>query len=240
MSTVAQNLLKNETVVFEAKKHWLAPLRDSLLAIGLIVIALIVSMLLPTGGGILDFIWTVLGFARWVALLVGVLWIVYNIIVWRTAEFAVTTLRVLRYEGLVSRRSSETLLSAVSDVKLSVGFLGKSLGYGDVRIFTQSGDAGADDFSTITGATEFRNAMMNIKIAEQSGQRYVVPDATPAPAPFAAPAPAPAPVPAAPVAPGASADDQASRLVKLAELRDQGVITAEEFEAKKTEILSRM
>jgi hypothetical protein len=38
----------------------------------------------------------------------------------------------------------------------------------------------------------------------------------------------------------ASAEDQAASLVRLAELRDQGVISPEEFEAKKTEILSRM
>ena len=243
MSNVAQNLLQNETIVFEAKKHWLAPLRDSLLAGGLILAALIVSMLLPTGGGMLDFLWTLLGWARWIALIVGIAWIAYNIVVWRTAEFAVTSLRVMRYEGLLQRRTSETLLSSVSDVKLSVGLVGKALGYGDLRIFTQSGDAGADDFRTIQGATEFRNAMMNIKIAEQSGQRH-----SPAPAPAAAPPAAPAPVYAAPVAPApapvapahGSAEDQAARLVRLAELRDQGVISTEEFEAKKTEILSRM
>jgi len=237
MSNVAQNLLKNETIVFEAKKHWLAPMRDSLVAGALILAAIVVSMLLPAGGGILDFLWTLLGWARWIALIVGIVWIAYNIVVWRTAEFAVTSLRVMRYEGLLQRRTSETLLSSVSDVKLSVGFLGKSLGYGDLRIFTQSGDAGADDFRTIQGATEFRNAMMNIKIAEQTGQRYA---AAPAPAPVA-PAPAPAPAPVAPAGPAhGSADDQAARLVKLAELRDQGVISPEEFEAKKTEILSRM
>jgi hypothetical protein len=50
--------------------------------------------------------------------------------------------------------------------------------------------------------------------------------------PVKAPAPAPAPAP--------SAGDDAARLVKLAELRDQGVISPEEFEAKKAEILARM
>jgi cytochrome c-type biogenesis protein CcmH/NrfG len=53
-----------------------------------------------------------------------------------------------------------------------------------------------------------------------------------------------APSPVAPATPppsaAANADDQADRLVKLAELRDQGVITPEEFEAKKAEILSRI
>ena len=35
-----------------------------------------------------------------------------NIVTWRTAEFGVTNLRVLRYKALVQKRSSETLLSA--------------------------------------------------------------------------------------------------------------------------------
>jgi hypothetical protein len=43
------------------------------------------------------------------------------------------------------------------------------------------------------------------------------------------PAPAPAPAPAAP--------DYAAELQQLAQLRDQGVITAEDFEAKKRQLL---
>lgn len=234
MSSITANLLANEEVVLEAKKHWISPVRDSLLAAGLIVVALVITMILPTGTGILSFLWTLLGWARWGLLIVGIAWIAYNVVVWRSAEFAVTSLRVLRYEGLLQKRTSETLLSAVSDVKLSVGFLGKQLGYGDLRIFTQSGDAGADSFTSITRATEFRNAMMNIKISEQMGAR-----AAAAPAPAAAPV-APAPVTPAPAPAHAPAEDQAARLLKLAELRDQGIISPEEFEAKKTEILARM
>ena len=51
----------------------------------------------------------------------GVGWIVYNIIAWRTAEFAVTNMRVLREEGLASKRSSTTLLSSLSDVARGSG-----------------------------------------------------------------------------------------------------------------------
>jgi Short C-terminal domain len=47
-----------------------------------------------------------------------------------------------------------------------------------------------------------------------------------------APAAAPAPAPAAPAAP-----DYAAELEQLARLRDQGVITPEDFEAKKRQIL---
>lgn len=48
----------------------------------------------------------------------------------------------------------------------------------------------------------------------------------------AAPAPAPAPAPAAPEAP-----DMITQLKQLGELRDQGILTDEEFAAQKTKIL---
>ncbi len=51
-----------------------------------------------------------------------------------------------------------------------------------------------------------------------------------------APAPAPAPAPAAaPVA--NSQDDQIDEIQKLAALKDQGILTEEEFAAKKAKIL---
>jgi hypothetical protein len=52
-------------------------------------------------------------------------------------------------------------------------------------------------------------------------------------------APSPPPV-AAPPAEATATDSPAEQLKKLAELRDAGIVTTEEFEAKKTEILSRM
>jgi hypothetical protein len=73
----------------------------------------------------------------------------------------------------------------------------------------------------------------------------------PAPSPASlagvAPAPAPAAAPAtptpAPGAPGGEADDAETitrTLAQLSDLRDQGAITAEEYEAKKRELLERL
>jgi hypothetical protein len=231
MSSVSQNLLANEQVVVESRKHWIAPIRASLVAMALIVVAGVVSALLPSGG-VLDPLWSLVGIIRWAVLIGAAAWIAYNLVVWRSAEFAVTNVRVLRYEGLVQKRTSETLLSAISDVKLRVGFLGSRLDFGDLQIFTTSGAAGADEFRAITGATRFRNAMMDLKIEDQMARR---------PAPVSAPLPAaavPASAPRAAAAP--TADDHAASLVALADLRDKGVITDEEFEAKKSEILGRI
>lgn len=251
--SVTQNLLANENVVFESKKHWISPVRDSLIAALMVIGGLFLWSWNPRPEGFFSFFGTFVAWVRWGLLIVGIAWIVYNIVAWRTAQFAVTTLRVLRYEGLLQKRASETLLSAVTDVKLNVPFLGGRLGYGDLKIFTQSGDAGADDFTSITNPAEFRSRMMAIKIEDEAARRAPVQApvaAQPAPvAPPAAPGAAAAAAPAAgnvvAAAPAVSTtaeqvDDQADRLVKLAELRDQGVITAEEFEAKKAEILSRI
>jgi uncharacterized membrane protein YdbT with pleckstrin-like domain len=221
--SVSENLIPSESIVLEVKKHWIAPVRDSLLAVGLVILAYVLGVIKPSGDGFFGWVGSVLGLIQWGLVLVAIAMAVYNVIVWRTAQFAVTTLRVLRYEGVIRRRSSETLLSAVSDVKLNIGWLGKSLGFGDIRILTVSGDAGADAFNSITNATEFRNAMMAQKMAEQA--------AAPAPAPVAPPTPAPA---------APSAADSTEAIRHLAELRDQGILTAEEFEAKKAEILARI
>ncbi|MGZ3588345.1 MAG: PH domain-containing protein [Candidatus Limnocylindrales bacterium] len=224
--------MPGETVVLEAKKHWIAPVRDSLWPALMILGAFLIGWISPNQeGGLFGAIGRLLDLIRLGLFLGGLGWIVYNIVVWRTAEFAVTNFRVLRYEGLIQRRTSETLLTSVTDVRLGVGVLGKSLGYGDLKIFTASGAAGEDDFKTITQATEFRNAMMAQKLQDQQASRATAPAAAP---PAAAPPPATAASPAPPAA------NSADRLQQLTDLRDKGLITPQEYEAKKAEILQRL
>jgi uncharacterized membrane protein YdbT with pleckstrin-like domain len=227
--SLQDEMLAGETIAYTTTKHWFAPLRDSLIPILLLIGAYVVSIISPNPDGILSFVGTLFDWLRLGMLIVGIGWIVYNIIVWRTAVFAVTNRRVIREEGLVSRRSSATILSNVTDVQSRVPMLGGPLGFGDLVIFTQSGEAGADRFKTISHPKEFRDQMLNTKIAAEE------------PAPAAAPAPATvAATPA--VAPSAAptSDEQLQTLARLAELRDSGAITPEEYEAKKTELLSRI
>lgn len=232
--TIAENLISSEQVTLEAQKHWIAPVRDSVIPALMIVGAGIVRAISPSWDGVFAFVGTLLDLLSVGLFLGGIAWIVYNVFNWRTARFAVTNLRVMREEGLIKHRSSATMLTSLSDVRTNQGILGKQLGFGDIVIYSQSGDAGVDRFRSITGPMEFRNAIMAQKDA---GTTAV---AAPAPAAPVAAAPiAPAPVAAA-AAPASSSADAADALAKLADLRDRGAITAEEFEAKKTEILARM
>ena len=234
--SLSDNLIPNETVLFEAHKHWVAPIRASLVAIGLILLAGLLGIIKPSGDGFLGWIGSVLGLIQGALVIAGGVWIAYNIVLWRTAQFAVTNLRVLRYEGLIRRRTSETLLSSVTDVRVVVGLLGRQLGYGDIRIVTGAGEAAADSFTSITKPLEFRNAMMARRMAAEGAV-----DASASPAASPAVAAAPAATPSAPdPAAVAGTADAAAAIRQLGELRDQGLISDEEFEAKKRELLARI
>ena len=99
------------------------------------------------------------------------------------------------------------------------------MGFGDVQIISSSGEAGADKFTTVIAAVELKKHILEQKVAEgQAG-------------PKAAPAVAAA---AAPPAPASAQDQAVATLNSLAALRDSGAITPEEYEAKKTDLLSRI
>ena len=236
--SVKDTLIANEEIVFESEKHWISPVRDSVIPVVLLVAAYFVGWLSPDNeGGIFGAVGNLMDLIRTGLVVAALAWIVYNIILWRTATFAVTNLRVIREEGLVSRRSSATLLANVTDVKSAIPFVGARLGYGDLTIYTQSGEAGADRFTTITKPIEFRDKILAKKMQDAG--------LTPTPAP-AAPASTGAAVPlprrrVAATAPAAApASDAAETLARLADLRDRGAITPEEYETKKAEILARM
>jgi hypothetical protein len=229
-----QNLLTGEQVVFETTKHWFAPVRASLIAVLLLLGALALRWLSPSGDGLVGSIGGLLDLISTGVLIVGILWIVYNIAEFLSAHFGVTNMRVLRYEGLVRRRSSETLLPMLTDVRLVEPALGRMLGFGDLRILTSSGAAGEDEFKTVKGAAALRTAIQEQKATGLTG----APQAVAAPAPVGA---APAPVAAlANAAPAPPPDDASTTLARLAQMRDQGLITAQDYEAKKAEILGRM
>jgi uncharacterized membrane protein YdbT with pleckstrin-like domain len=219
-----RNLLTGEEIVFQTRKHWFAPIRDSALAVLLLVGSFLVRWLSPDGDGLLGTFGDLADFVANVALIAAIVWIGWNILAYLSANFGVSNMRVLRYEGIIQRRSSETLLSAVSDIRLLEPGLGRMLGYGDLQVFTQAGDSGKDEFSTIKQAAAMRTMILELKTRAEAR-------------PIAAPAPA-APAPAAESA--NPADAAAATLARLSEMRDQGLITPEEFEAKRAEVISRI
>jgi len=227
------NLLTGEQIIFETKKHWFAPIRASLIAILILLGAVALRWLAPSGDGIIGGIGGLMDLLSTGLLLVAVAWILYNVAEFLSAHFGVTNMRVLRYEGLIRRRSSETLLAMLTDVRLDEPALGRALGFGNLKILTSSGAAGEDEFMTVAKAKELRTAIQEQKAKMMTGG--------PAPAPVAAPTASLAATPAAAAAPPAApAGDTASSLAALDSLRSQGLITEEEYQEKRSEILGRL
>jgi hypothetical protein len=71
------------------------------------------------------------------------------------------------------------------------------------------------------------------RVSRRQARRWAADE--PAPYGYAEPEPAYAPPPPAPAAP--PAEDPIAELKRFAELRDQGILTEEEFAAKKAQIL---
>ena len=229
MNELDRNLLTGEEIVFETTKHWFAPIRASLIAILIILGAFVLRWLAPTGDGFFGSIGNLMDLISTGLLLFAILWIVYNIAEFLSAHFGVTNMRVLRYEGILRRRSSETLLPTLTDVRLDEPALGRMLGYGNLKILTPSGAAGEDNFMTVAKAKELRTA-----IQEQKASSMTSGAAAAAGAIGATPAPAPRPATAAP------APDTAAALAALDSLKTQGLVTDEEYAAKRSEILGRI
>jgi hypothetical protein len=259
----ARNLLsRGEEVVFESRQHWFAVLAET----WAFIIAAILSLALLMWATSTD-IGSLRGIVQIVALvvlLVSLAYIGLKIWSWRNQEFLITTRRVIKAQGIFNKEMGDSSLEKVNDARLTPSWIGRIFDYGTLDILTASEAAETgllNDFPMLAEPVKFKVAMLNQK------ERLEFPDLAPPRVQRPAPPPAmqraepmppragsdrvsevrnePAPAPPTPVAPAGEpaappASQLASTLESLAGLRDKGLITPEEYEAKKRELLERM
>jgi uncharacterized membrane protein YdbT with pleckstrin-like domain len=219
MSDLDDRLISGEKVVFSTAKHWFALVADSKWAILMIIVALAAAWLQSDAtSGIGGFLNRSLGLAQQGLWLGALAWIAYNAIAWRSAEYHVTNRRVLGQEGLIRRRTTDTLLTSIADVKTAISAIGRMLGYGNIRILTSSGGAGADDLTAVRDVQALQREILEQKTGASAGP----------------------PLDTSPASSAASSGEITATLGELAKLRDAGAITVEEFDAKKAELLRRI
>ena len=146
---------------------------------------------------------------------------------------------------MINKRVIDSSLEKINDAVLTQSIFGRMFGFGDLEILTAS-ETGISILRMLRQPDDFKRAMLDAKHdleMELSGARPL-----PSPAIRAA-MPTPAPSPAAPAAPAVaeppaqspmSADDVTRTLASLADLRDRGAISADEYEAKKADLLKRL
>jgi hypothetical protein len=261
----ARNLLsRGEEVVYESRQHWFAVIARTWVWILVAIVALAVVIFLMSGGPIgnstVDGIVTVLAVGGLLAAAGYVAFVMWD---WRNQEWLITTRRVIRAEGVLNKSMSDSSLEKINDARLQQSIFGRIFGFGTLDILTAAEELGGSnvaDFPMIADPVEFKKAMLDQKemlerpdLARPRYQRAASPPdlqrAEPMPARAGSDrvaihdegAGAEPPPPAAPAPePRSAADELGATLERLAGLRDKGLITAEEYEAKKRDLLERM
>jgi len=241
MGYIDQMLASGEQPLVRDHQHWFVLLADAFYGI-LAILAAIVLLFLSSNvgpGAPRD----ILGFVVLALVIGGLLYIVWQALRWRSEEYIVTSRRVLRMEGVINKRVIDSSLEKINDAVLTQSIFGRMFGFGDLEILTAS-ETGISRLRMLRQPDDFKRAMLDAKHElelELSGAKPLPGPPIRMPSAPREPAPAPAPSPASPTARAELTADELTRtLGSLADLRDRGAISAEEYEAKKADLLRRL
>jgi hypothetical protein len=247
MAYIDSMLASGERPLRRDHQHWfvlIADARYGILAIVAAVLLLILRAVARTTGP-LD---TLIGYIVLALVVGGLAYIGWQILRWMNEEYVVTTRRVLQLEGVVNKRVLDSSLEKINDAVLSQSLFGRIFGFGDLDILTAA-ETGISRLRMLRNADDFKRAMLESKHElelELSGAR-------PLPSPPLRTSTGPSTAPPPPVSSAAEAapreaerrpdmtpDELTRTLASLADLRDRGAISPEEYEAKKADLLRRL
>jgi hypothetical protein len=188
---------------------------------------------------------------------------------WRNQEWLITTRRVIRAEGVLNKSVSDSSLEKINDARLDQSIFGRIFGFGTLDILTAAEELGGERGRLPDARRPDRRSRRRCSTRRRcsstpTSRRRATSARRAAEAPAARRADAAAgglrprrgprlrgsPRRACPPRPRASApagrgraraaDELAVTLERLAGLRDKGLITPEEYEGKKRDLLERM
>ncbi|TLN26971.1 PH domain-containing protein, partial [bacterium] len=143
-------------------------------------------------------------------------------LIWWNRQYVITSRRVIQISGIINKNVIDSSLEKVNDVKMVQSFWGRLYGYGNVEILTAS-ELGVNLFKKIGNPIRFKTTMLNAKSRlemEQAGAFLdKVNDAESA---------------------EVTSNEIPALIERLGVLREKGVLTEEEFEKKKAELLAKL
>jgi hypothetical protein len=159
MSYVVKNLAPGEEILFQARYHWVRFVPGASVAGLGAVLAAASGLLLPAAsGGTESGLRSPLFVVAGVLFLAGVLGMAWRALVDSFDEFAITSFRVIKKSGFVTRTVRQIPLEKVQDVNVRSTLGGRWLSYGDVELQTAGSDSTVV-FPRILHPEEFRNVL---------------------------------------------------------------------------------
>ncbi|MGI9015526.1 MAG: PH domain-containing protein [Euzebya sp.] len=144
-----------------------------------------------------------------IPLAAGLVWFGFRYVVWRTTHFVVTSDRVIYRSGVISKAGQNIPLERINNVAFSQSAFERMLRVGNL-VIESAGETGRQVFQDVLDPSKVENRIY--KEMESSAERDDVRAARA----------------------GVSVADE---LTKLNQLRQQGLITEEEFAAQRTRLL---
>jgi uncharacterized membrane protein YdbT with pleckstrin-like domain len=202
-------LIEDEELVLDLRPHWIALARATFVTALVAAAWILLLPRLPNGGSEDALRWIVLG----VGLILLIWYALRDLVEWLTSNFVVTTDRVIHREGFIAKRSMEIPLEAINDVRFQQGVFERIIGAGTLIIHSAS-EAGRQEFADVRDPEMVQKTIYHQGELNQQRMRGN--------APF---------VPQAP--------SMTTELQRLADLRERGVLTEDEFQEQKARILGR-
>jgi hypothetical protein len=228
-SKYASLLATGERVLLVRQRHWLTFLeagRWFVLALGIGVLVALLDQAVPDDG-LVGFLGTLLDWGFALFFLIGLAGVGWYFLAWRIERYLVTTRRVIEAGGVINKYSRDTSLDAITDMIVGHPWLGRIVGYGEIDLLTAS-EAGTSKIRFLPEADGFKKALLDAKHEHELdvGGGRVLQEAVASAQPAKDH--------------NLSADELDSALSRLGELRDRGLLTQSEFDAKKRELLDRL
>lgn len=146
---------------------------------------------------------------------------------WNNEQYVVTDQRVLQIRGIFNKSVGDSSLEKINDVLLTQSWLGRLFDFGNIEIITGS-DIGVNHLRSLAHPLEFKRAMMEAKQHYSRGFGYLDPQTLAA---YVEAQREPV------TAPSETVEETLRRLTAM---RDQGLLSQDEFDAKRREVLSRI
>ena len=258
-------LSTGEQIVYRSKQHPFVFAWGARWAILAVIISAVSLWLSTNFSGAFQ---TLLGWLTAILFFGGLIVFVWTVLRYINQEYVLTNRRVIQVEGVLARRSTDSSLEKINDAVLTQSVFGRMFDFGDLTVLTAS-ESGIERMHMLRSPVVFKKRMLDAKhdyevdmersgwapgpplraeeaagmaplstAAAVAGPTATAGSQTTAPPPMSAPA---TPAPAAPAPPPKADPAEVTRtLASLADLRDRGAITPEEYEAKKADLLSRL
>jgi uncharacterized membrane protein YdbT with pleckstrin-like domain len=217
-----------EEIAVDFNPHWWYFAEVGSAGLGVIILAFLVFSVDGDAGKALKWLW-LLAFVAWI------LATIWRWLTWRTTHFVVTSDRLIVRSGVFTRKGREIPLERINDITFHQTLFERILGSGDL-VVESAGTQGQQVFGDIPNP-EFVHGEIYRQVEGNSKRTAEYSRLDPNQLADALAQRTPPSAPTVPASDAASVPDQ---LERLAQLRDKGVITQAEFEAKKAELLGRL